>query len=157
MIITPLTVSLIPQIEELMRTAAPYVTVRSSSDYWMYATLFSTTCPVALIDDEVAGAVIAFRSQDQPADIYIQDVATAPAYRGRRIAGQLIASVHEFASKNGSSTIYLTSEPDNAIAHKTWTRLGFINTPGTQIKNGIHVTKDFKGPGKDRAVYELNV
>lgn len=37
----------------------------------------------------------------------------------------------------------------------TWTRLGFENPPGDHLVNGVWVTSDFKGPGKDRAVYRL--
>ncbi|GAB3430146.1 hypothetical protein [Actinophytocola sediminis] len=76
--ITPLGVGLIPQILTFMGLGKPYVTVRTASDYWLYATLFSSTCPVVLNNGELAGAVIAFRSQDDPNDIYIQDVMTHP-------------------------------------------------------------------------------
>jgi hypothetical protein len=46
---------------------------RSPSDYWAYARLFASTCPVAIEEDEVLGAIIASRSQDEPDDIYVQD------------------------------------------------------------------------------------
>jgi hypothetical protein len=47
-------------------------------DYWLYARLFSSTCPVALLGDAVIGSVIAMHSQDEPHEVYIQDVLTPP-------------------------------------------------------------------------------
>ena len=51
--------------------------------------------------------------------------------------------------------LYLTSEPDNIATHATWLRLGFTNPLADLTVNGVHVTRDFKAAGKDRAVYEL--
>ncbi len=31
------------------------------------------------------------------------------------------------------------------------------NVPGDQVVNGVSVTADFKGPGRDRAVYRLDL
>jgi hypothetical protein len=53
--------------------------------------------------------------------------------------------------------IYLTSEPANTAAHATWTSLGFVNLAGDFTVNDVAVTRDFKGPGKDRAVYQLQI
>lgn len=99
-----------------MDLGKPYVKARTASDYWLYATLFSTTCPTARINDQPAGAVIAFRSQDNPDDVYIQDVMTHPDCRRRGIAHALINHVRDQAAKWQCTRIYLTSEPDNTIA-----------------------------------------
>lgn len=155
MIVTPLRQDLIDQVHDLMDLGEPYIRVRTHSDYWLYARLFSTTCPVALLDGNVVGAVIAFRSQDNPDEIYIQDVMTHPDHRGQHVASRLLTTVREQAVAWECRRMYLTSEPDNAAAHATWTRLGFDNPPSDQLANGVWVTTDFKGPGKDRAVYQL--
>ncbi|MGH8545538.1 MAG: GNAT family N-acetyltransferase, partial [Gammaproteobacteria bacterium] len=63
MIVTALSQELIPQVQHIMELGTPYVRVRTHSDYWLYANLFSSSCPVALIDNSLVGAVIAFRSQ----------------------------------------------------------------------------------------------
>jgi GNAT superfamily N-acetyltransferase len=86
----------IPRIGEviaLMETGAPFLTPRTWSDYWAYATLFSAICPLATVDEQVAGAVIAFRSQDDPGEIYIQDVVTHPDRRRHGITRALIETV----------------------------------------------------------------
>ncbi len=62
--ITPLHQDLIPQVIALMEQGVPNVR-GAYFDYWLYATLFSSSCPVEVIDVDVAGAVMAFRSQDE--------------------------------------------------------------------------------------------
>lgn len=157
MIITPLRVPLIPAVERLIGLGAPYVRPRTSSDYWLYAELFSSTCPIAMDSDEVVGVVIAFRSQDHPCDVYVQDVMVHPDYRRRGTSRSLLDTVHLQATAWGCRRLYLTSEPDNAAAHATWTSLGFINIPGDVNVDGVSVISQFKGPGKNRAVYERKI
>ncbi|MGN2642448.1 GNAT family N-acetyltransferase [Nocardia takedensis] len=152
--IEPLSVPRISEVIDLMRTGAPYITPRTSSDYWLYATLFSGTCPLAVIDETIAGAVVAFRSQDNPDDIYLQDVITHPHHRRHGITRALIGTVADRGTRWGCRRLYLTSEPDNTAAHTAWTTLGFTNIPGDRTIDGISVITDYKGPGKTRAVYE---
>lgn len=157
MIVTTFRTDLVPPVQRLMRLGAPYIRARTDSDYWLYANLFSSTCPVALIDNDVAGAVIAFRSQDHPEDIYIQDVMTHPHHRRRGVARALLTHLRDIAQRQNCTRLYLTSEPDNTPAQATWASLGFENLPGDYIVNSVSMIKDFKGPGKDRAVYQLSL
>jgi predicted GNAT family acetyltransferase len=112
---------------------------------------------LALVASHVAGAIIAFRSQDNPDDVYAQDVMTHPEHRKRGLARALVAHVHSQAKHWGCDPIYLTSEPDNVAARAAWKSLGFHNVSGNYAIDGVSVIKDFKGPGKDRAVYQLHV
>lgn len=153
--VTPLNQDLIPQIHTLMELGAPYITTRTHSDYWLYAHLFASSCPVALDDNQLAGAVIAFRSQQDPNDVYIQDVITHPNHRRQGIATALLDALRSQATQWNCTRLYLTSEPDNLTAHSTWTALGFTNVQGDHEINNISVITDFKGPGKTRAIYEL--
>jgi ribosomal protein S18 acetylase RimI-like enzyme len=156
MMIVPLTVGLVPAVKAVLVLGAPYIGVRTDSDYWLYATLFSGTCPVMVDGDEVAGVVIAFRSQDDPDQVYVQDVMVHPDHRGRGVAGELVRHVAETAAVRwGCRRLYLTSEPDNTAADQVWRGMGFVNVPGDLVENGVQVVRDFKGPGKHRAVYEL--
>ncbi|MEV7227257.1 GNAT family N-acetyltransferase [Polymorphospora sp. NPDC051019] len=148
---------LIPQVMAVMAKGVPFIRVRTESDYWLYATLFASTCPVALAEGEVVGAVIAMRSQETPQDVYIQDVITHPHLRRQGVAGMLIASLTERAAAWGCQRVWLTSEPDNDAAHASWIALGFRNRPGDRTEHGVEVVNDFKGPGKDRAVYQLDI
>jgi len=101
--------------------------------------------------------VIAFRSQDKPDDVYVQDVVTHPDHRRRGIAGSLLDSVRQQATTWGCRRLYLTSGPDNTSAQATWRSLGFTNVAGDRTVNGVSVISNYKGPGKDRAVYELTI
>lgn len=156
MIVTPLRLEQIGEVQRLMELGGPYLHARTLSDYWLYATLFSTTCPLAIDDDgTVIGAVMAFRSQDDPADVYVQDVIAHPQHRRRGITRSLLESVRSQAQAWGCRRLYLTSEPDNEAAHAAWASLGFVNVAGDHQINGVSVVTDFKGPGRSRAVYEL--
>ena len=157
MIITAFKPELIAPVRRLMQLAEPYVLVRTDSDYWVYTRLFSSSCPIAVIDNEVIGAVIAFRSQDDPDDLYVQDVATHPQHRRRGIARALLGAVSDQAAAWGCARLYLTSEPKNITAHAAWAALGFTSVPGDHIINGVPVITDFKGAGKTRAVFQLKV
>ncbi len=44
-LITALTVQLAPAAEQLVELGRPWLTPRTPSDDWFYATLFSATCP----------------------------------------------------------------------------------------------------------------
>lgn len=59
------------RVSELIALAelnAPFVRPRSESDYWLYAELFAQTCPVAVDDGQIIGAVLGFRSQSAPSE-----------------------------------------------------------------------------------------
>ena len=153
--ITALRQDLIEDVLKLMDLGAPYVRARTPSDYWLYARLFASTCPVALVDEAVAGAVIAMRSQEDPAEIYIQDVMTHPDHRRKGVAAALVDVVRSRGQQWGCQRIYLTSEPDNTAAYAAWTSMGFTNGPGDYTIDGVAIIRNFKGPGKDRAIFEL--
>ena len=158
MIVTPFRLEHVSEVQRLMELGGPHLHARTLSDYWLYATLFSSTCPLAIDDDgTVIGAVVAFRSQDDPADVYVQDVVVHPRHRRKGVTRALLRSVRCQAEEWGCRRLYLTSEPDNEAAHATWPALGFLNVPGDQEVNGVLVRTDFKGPGRGRAVYELRL
>lgn len=155
--VSPLTVPMIGDVIALMDQGSPFITARTASDYWAYATLFSSTCPVAHIDSELAGAVMAFRSQDDPAQVYVQDVMVHPDHRRQGVTSALLGSVRTQAQVRGCTRLWLTSEPDNHAADAAWRALGWTNVPGDRVVDGVQVISGFKGPGKDRAVYELQL
>ena len=157
MLIVPMRVDMIGCLERLMVQGGPYIRARTASDYWLYARLFSSTCPVAVDDEVLVGAVIAMRSQDDPGDVYVQDVMVHRDYRRRGIAAGLLGVVVAQAKQWNAHRLFLTSEPDNTSADAAWRRLGFANLPGDATDGGVHVISDFKGPGRHRAVYQLDL
>ena len=155
MMLVPLRSELIPRVMDLMALGEPYITIRTASDYWLYATLFSSTCPVAVNEGRVVGAIVAFRSQDHPEQVYIQDVVIHPDHRRRGLTRVLVTALRHRVEAWGCTQVSLTSEPDNTAAHATWLTLGFTNRPGDFMVDDVQVISDYKGPGKDRAVYDL--
>ena len=152
--ISPLAQQDIPDVIELMKLGEPYIRPRTASDYWLYANLFSSTCPIARKNGHLLGAIMAFHSQDNPEDLYVQDVITHPEYRRKGVTSALLDVVYQRALELGATRLYLTSEPENTTAHNTWIQRGFVNVPGDHEINGVFVISDYKGPGKHRAVYE---
>ncbi|GAA1370394.1 GNAT family N-acetyltransferase [Catellatospora chokoriensis] len=155
--IRPLFVRDISDVISLMDMGAPFIRPRTESDYWMYATLFSSTCLIAADEGRMAGAIMAFRSQDAPGEMYIQDLMIHPDHRRKGVAKSLTAAVADHGRAWGCQSIFLTSEPENSAAHAAWLSLGFVNRTGDVLIGDVQVVTDFKGPGKHRAVYDLKL
>jgi ribosomal protein S18 acetylase RimI-like enzyme len=132
----------------------PFVRPRSESDYWLYGRLFSTTCRAIVEASGAVAFIVAFRNQDDPDELYIQDVAVGRDFRRRGYGHVLVEDVLNTAMTWGVTRVWLTSEPENAAARHTWSRLGFMNLPADRQVDGIWVTANLKGPGRDRAVFE---
>jgi GNAT superfamily N-acetyltransferase len=144
------------QLLELFESGGPFVSARSLSDYWLYARLFSSTCLCVRNDaGSPVAALIAFRDQTPGVEeIYIQDVVVAADYRRQGLGGKLLEELHQRAGKWGVYRIWLTSEADNAGAMQLWHQFGYANPPAAYQEAGVWLTRDLKGPGRDRAVYE---
>ncbi|MFX0573086.1 GNAT family N-acetyltransferase [Nocardia nepalensis] len=156
MIVQPLRQQQIPDVISLMALGGPYITARTSSDYWLYATLFSSTCLVAVVDSQLVGVVIGFRSQDDSNELYIQDVMVHPNYQRQGVVRRLLNELLGRAKVMDCRRVYLTSDPGNRAAHEAWIALGFRNVSGDGVVDGISVITDFKGQGKTRAIYEYS-
>jgi hypothetical protein len=37
---------------------------------------------------------------------------------------------------------------------RVWPRFGFVNCPGDAVDGEVAIVRDFKGPGKHRAIFE---
>lgn len=68
---------------ELAKQGHPFTRPRGQSDYWLYGRLFSSTCKVAILDDCPVGFIVSFRNQDNPEELYIQDLAVHQKAEGR--------------------------------------------------------------------------
>lgn len=155
--IVPLSQVPLERLVELATECMPYVRPRSESDYWMYGRLFSTTCRAMIVDSIVIGAIIAFRSQDDSSEVYVQDVMVATSARHLGYGRKLMEDVMHTAAQWGVERVWLTSEIENVAAQKLWRSLGFMNCPADKFVNGIWVSLNFKGPGRDRVVYERSL
>jgi len=140
----------------LFESAGPFVSARSLSDYWLYARLFSSTCLCIRNDDgKPVAAVISFRDQSPTIEeIYIQDVAVSEDHRRKGLAGMLLKALHQKAEEWKVTRIWLTSEAENIGAVQLWQQFGYVNYQADYLKGTVWLTRNLKGPGKDRAIYE---
>ena len=145
-------------LKKIFDSSGPFVAVRSISDYWLYARLFNNTCIIAKDNDVLVGALLAFCDQTRSyKEIYIQDVVVLPEYQNKGIGTLLLEEFIDRAKALNIGRVWLTSEAENRNAMKLWEKLGFVNHEADYIKEGLWVTKDLKGPGRDRVVYSLDV
>lgn len=151
--ILPLSTYTPTEIHHFMLSGEPFVAARSKSDYWSYARFFGATCFCAQLDGELVAVLIAYVDQTNPQDIYVQDVLVSSLHQGKGIATALFTQLETAAKAHHCSRIWLTSEPGNN-AIQAWGKLGFMNPPADYLNQGLHMTKDLKGEGKDRAVFE---
>ena len=151
--ILPLSDARTDELLAVVREGEPFVRARGVSDYWAYSTFFADTCFVARSGRPAVGVIIAFRSQADPDQVYIQDVVVRAAFRGRGVASKLVSAVEAAATRMGCRRLWLTSDPASpAVA--LWPKLGFLNRPGDAQVGSVWVTRNLKGPGLHRAVFE---
>jgi ribosomal protein S18 acetylase RimI-like enzyme len=149
----------IEALAELFAGVGPFVAARTLSDYWLYARLFGSTCLcVRSNDGQPIAAMIAFRDQSEDRrEIYVQDVAVHSDSRRRGLGEALLEDLRCRAQRWSVRRIWLTSEVANTSAMNLWTKLGYVNKQADYESDGVWLTKDLKGPSRDRAVYELGL
>lgn len=142
------------EIAEFMTLGEPFVRSRTESDYWSYSTFFGNTCFAAVAENHLlVGALIGYLDQVNPKELYLQDLLVHPDYRRMGIAYSLYTRLETAARELHCERIWLTSETANP-ATAAWPKLGFTNPSADYTKDGFSMTKDLKGAGKDRAVFE---
>jgi ribosomal protein S18 acetylase RimI-like enzyme len=110
-----------------------------------------------MLDDRPIGFIAAFRNQDNPKELYIQDLVVHPKARRQGIATALLEAVLSSAKALGCERAWLTSELENDAAHRTWRQNGFVNPPADRKVGDFWVTNDLKGPGRHRVIYERSI
>lgn len=154
-----MTIHDIPGVKEVIASSAPYVSLRTDSDYWLYAQLFRNTCLCLEVCHRLCGVAISFLDQtDNLRQMYIQDFAIVPGFRGRGHGSRLMEATLERARSIGVvKRVWLTSDIDNAAALALWKRHGFVNLKSDYRRDGYWITRNLKGPGKDRVVLEKHL
>lgn len=142
MLAAPLAAVSLADIAAVMRQGRPWLP--ESTDYWLWRACFGASSFVASEDGALAGGVLACVNQSVPDEMYVDQVAVDPAFRGRGVTGLLLEAVSAEAQRRGCRRVWLSTDPANP-AVRVWPRYGFA---------ALGVTKDFKGPGKDRALFE---
>lgn len=141
----------ISEIASVMSEGRPWLP--ESSDYWFFATFCGSTSFVALNNETAVGGLIACRNPDKLDAIYIDQVAVHRQSRGHGVVQALFHAIETRATELHCSRLWLSTDPKNP-AVRVWPRLGFVNCPGDAIDGDLLINRDFKGPGKHRAIFE---
>ena len=141
----------VPQIASLMAEGRPWLP--EFADYWFFRTFCGSTSFFASVGGVHAGGLIACLNQDDPKEIYVDQVAVRRAFRGRGVAQALVRAVEHRAGVLKCTRVWLSTDPNNP-AVDVWMRLGFTNCPGDLVEGRLSIHRDFKGPGKHRAIFE---
>ena len=149
--VAPLASFSVEQIASVMREGQPWLP--PSTDYWLWLACFGTTSFIASSDGTLAGGVLACINQGKTNEVYVDQVAVAQQWRGRGVTGRLLDKVGDEARRRGCRRVWLSTDPANPAA-RVWARYGFALLPGNDEVNGLPVTRDFKGAGKHRALFE---
>ena len=123
-VLIPLNQVPVSKLIEIAEESAPFVRPRTESDYWLYGRFFSDTCKAVVDNEAVAGFIVAFRGQTNPAEVYIQDVAVASSFRRQGIGKILVEDVIRTARLWAVKRVWLTSEPGNYAARHLWAAWG---------------------------------
>ena len=140
--IVPLSGQPLERIANAMRHGRPWLP--ETTDYWLWRECFGDTSFLALHAETAVGGALACMPQSRPEDFYVDQVAVDPQYRGKGVTGGLFEALVSAARTRGCHRLWLSTDPANP-AVRAWPRLGFTAL-------GLH--KDFKGPGKDRELFE---
>jgi ribosomal protein S18 acetylase RimI-like enzyme len=141
----------IPEIAAVMREGSQWLP--ESSDYWFFATFCGSTSFIALNNETAVGGLIACRNPEKLDEIYIDQVAVHRQFRGQGIVQALLRAIETRARELHCTRMWLSADPKNP-AVKVWARLGFVNCLGDTMDGDLSINRDFKGPGKHRAIFE---
>lgn len=131
----------VDDVARAMRHGRPWLP--ESTDYWLWQECFGDTSFVAS-ENIVIGGVLACINQTRPQELYVDQVAVDPAWRGQGITKLLLEAVEAAARSRGCRRLWLCTDPLNP-AVRAWPPLGFTS---------LGLRKNFKGPGKDRELFE---
>lgn len=121
---------------ELARTSG--LDVNSPYAYVMWAEYQAETSVVAVDDDgELVGFAMGFRVPASPETVFVWQIATSGAHRGRGIAAHLLDTM---VAHTGASTIEATVTPGNAPSRALFERLGARH--GTQVAESTLFSED---------------
>jgi len=130
------------ELAAALRHGGPWLP--EGTDYWLWRDCFGDTSFIALEGDAPVGGLLACVPPSRPDEVYIDQVAVHPAYRGKGITALLFDAVAAVARQRACRRLWLSTDPANPAA-RAWPKVGFVS---------LGVRKDFKGPGKDREIFE---
>lgn len=140
--VVPVNARPLAELAAAMRHGRPWLP--EGTDYWLWRECFGDTSFLAIAEGAAVGGILACVHQAQPQDLYIDQVAVDPAWRGQGVTRAMFAALEAAARERGCVRLWLSTDPANP-ATRAWPRVGFAS---------LGLQKSFKGPGKDRELFE---
>jgi ribosomal protein S18 acetylase RimI-like enzyme len=114
-----------------------------------------TSWIVERADGRLAGFVVAFASQDDPATGYVHMIAAEPNRRQRGLGRALYDRAFADLASRGARRVMAVTWPGNRTSVAFHRALGFRidEGPGTQRLYGTPSHVDYDGPDEDRVVF----
>lgn len=146
----------IESIMKIIENCAPYLELRDRGLYWTIVTFFRDTCLIARINGKAVGFIMAFVSQVNPKELYVQDIGILPEYRKKGIGMKLMEKITQIAVMRNCNSIVLTTKPGNG-AVTFWKKLGFKNVSNGPVIDGEPTILNLKGAGNHRILFRKDL
>ncbi|GAK10801.1 GNAT family N-acetyltransferase [Geomicrobium sp. JCM 19039] len=119
---------------------------------------FQPTSFIADEDGEILGFLIGFLSPARTNEAYIHFVGVDPNHRQKSIGKNLYEHFFSTAQQERRSIVRAVTSPVNEASIAYHVKMGFSIERGKE-ENGIHIHKNYDGPGQDRVrfVKELDL
>lgn len=114
---------------------------------------FQNTSFVVEKDNELVAFLCGFISQTHPGQAYIHFIGVHPQYRLNGWAEKLHSAFFNEVRKSGCQEIHCITSPANKDSIAFHKKMGFIISAGNREEEGIPITTDYNGPGKDRVLF----
>jgi L-2,4-diaminobutyric acid acetyltransferase len=128
--------------------------VNSEYLYLLQATHFRDTCCVAQVDHEIVGFVSGYICPQDNDVFFVWQVGVDDRYRGKNMAGKMIAHLLGSESLKGIKYIHTTISPSNKASQRVFHKLA--NELHTAISEEIMFeVSDFNHAHEDEVLYKI--
>jgi L-2,4-diaminobutyric acid acetyltransferase len=111
----------------------------------------SSTCFVAECDNQLAGWVFGFFSQNQADLFFLWQIGVKPNMQGKGLGKKLLNYCETHLKEKGCRKIELTVDPQNTPSCKLFEQMGYKNSSTQEVAvlaNNQLAVKDFYGAGR---------
>lgn len=151
--IRPTTLSDGKAITKLVK-ASGTLDVNSDYLYFLLAEHFSQTCAIAVGDqDQALGFVTAYRLPEQPATLFIWQIAVAEHARGHGLAKQMLKHFTKLAWFSTINQVVCTISPNNIASNALFK--SFASELGGQVRIKPFLTSTHLGISHDDEPYVM--
>ena len=114
---------------------------------------FCRTSFVAQAENQIVGFLAGFISHTFPEEAYVHFIGVHPQYRRSRVGCALYQQLFSVVGGYGCKVVRAVTGPANIGSVRFRLRMGFTIEPTDTCIDGLHVAKDYDGPGTDRVLF----